>query len=52
LLRHAAFAAPLAGLIVSMRRAAWVATNQASLARGPLTSDEAAWLASVINTTP
>lgn len=52
LLRHAAFAAPLAGLIVSMRRAAWVETNLASLAFGPLTPAELAWLNAILSATP
>ncbi len=44
LLRHAAFTPHLTGLIVSMRRAAWVAINLGSLTRGPLTPSDHAWL--------
>ncbi|MBC8010204.1 MAG: hypothetical protein H7067_08910, partial [Burkholderiales bacterium] len=44
LLRHAAFHPPITHLIVSMRRAALVAPNLASLARGPLSDAEQATL--------
>jgi len=44
LLRYAAFHPPVTGLIVSMRRAALVAPNLASIARGPLSPVEQATL--------
>jgi hypothetical protein len=47
MLRYSLFSPHVDRLIVSMRRAEWVRANVASWRRGPLSSEERAWLEAV-----